>query len=509
MSNQEFPKEVNANFLEDFFRNFPGFVFIKDLNNNFVHVNKNFADFHDKSKADMKNLNLSKIYSKDLALSFLKEDLETIRTHTPLINKREKRISENKEKWVLTTKMPYYNEKDEKIGIFAYCFDLSIFKNLEEDLTNIEERFNLLTNTAKEMIIIHDPEGNLTYVNKSVQKITGFKKEEMLNKNINDFIIVDEWNGVEKRKKKRFAGDFQEFLFETEIRDKNGKIIPIEVSSVPIVENEHFKGILSIARDISERKKSLKRIRKSEKKYREAYNRAELYKELFTHDINNIFQSVLTGIQLNQSYLENPELLSEESIKELRTINSIINEEILRGKNLVSNISKLSTLEKSELSLHKIDLEQVLEKVIEEVKKTYDDRDLNILIHPSEDNLYVYANDLLSDVFYNIITNSIRHNENSTPEVEINLLNENTKYSRLEFIDNGVGIRNSRKQTIFTRADYKDQSSKGSGLGLSLVKRVVEFFDGKIWVEDRVEGDYTEGSKFIIRLPKISHKEKL
>ena len=72
----------------------------------------------------------------------------------------------------------------------------------------------------------------------------------------------------------------------------------------------------------------------------------------------------------------------------------------------------------------------------------------------------------------------------------------------MEFIDNGLGIPDSKKDSIFDRyGDYK--GGKGLGMGLSLVKKIVAIFNGKIWVEDRVEGDYSRGSNFILLLPEI------
>ncbi|MBD3194156.1 MAG: histidine kinase, partial [Candidatus Lokiarchaeota archaeon] len=74
-------------------------------------------------------------------------------------------------------------------------------------------------------------------------------------------------------------------------------------------------------------------------------------------------------------------------------------------------------------------------------------------------------------------------------------------YIRVELIDNGNGIEDNRKKSIFDRAFKMDNDMKGLGLGLSLVNKILVLFDGKIWVEDRIEGDYTKGSKFIILVP--------
>jgi signal transduction histidine kinase len=68
----------------------------------------------------------------------------------------------------------------------------------------------------------------------------------------------------------------------------------------------------------------------------------------------------------------------------------------------------------------------------------------------------------------------------------------------LEFIDNGLGISDTYKTTIFQRGELNSRPFYRLGLGLSLVKRLLESYDGEIWVEDRIENDYTKGSKFIL-----------
>ena len=75
---------------------------------------------------------------------------------------------------------------------------------------------------------------------------------------------------------------------------------------------------------------------------------------------------------------------------------------------------------------------------------------------------------------------------------------------KLEFIDNGIGIDDVRKDSIFQREALKDSGPLGQGLGLSLVKKIIDTFKGQIWVEDKVKGDYSQGSKFILLIPEVN-----
>ncbi|MFX0025815.1 MAG: sensor histidine kinase, partial [Candidatus Hermodarchaeota archaeon] len=76
-------------------------------------------------------------------------------------------------------------------------------------------------------------------------------------------------------------------------------------------------------------------------------------------------------------------------------------------------------------------------------------------------------------------------------------------FIRMEFIDNGIGIPNEMKEKVFQRGYNHKGIIKGLGLGLTLVKKVVGIYNGQIWAEDKVDGDYTQGTKFIILIPEV------
>jgi len=107
-------------------------------------------------------------------------------------------------------------------------------------------------------------------------------------------------------------------------------------------------------------------------------------------------------------------------------------------------------------------------------------------------------------VFENIIINSIRHNNNHIVEILIKtLINQNGEL-QIEFIDNSIGIHDSLKELIFERIYKENRTVSGIGLGLSLVKKILNFYDAKIWVENRIPEDYSKGTKFTLTFPIVN-----
>ena len=418
--------------------------------------------------------------------------------------------------------------KPQKISEREYEENLrKLNEELEEKTKKLKEsknQFRSLVETTSDWIWEVDQNAIYTYVSPKIKDLLGYEPEEIIGKTPFDLMPQDESLRISNffqsisESQKPFTG------LENINLHKDGRSIMLETSGVPFFgENGGFLGYRGIDRNITVRKRAeqklkeseenlkklneeleqkveerTKKLKKSEEKYRKAFDRAEFYKDLFTHDINNILQNILSAMELSDIYLDKPN--NQKKIEELIKISR---SQVIRGAKLVSNIRKFSQLEKEKTALKKIEVNNILKSSINSVKKPYIDRKINLQVDSIEENLYTQANDFLQDVFENILLNATKHNENPTVEIIVKISKEQKegiKYIKIEFLDNGMGIEEERKSLIFIRGV---KSVSGMGLGLSLVKRIIDSYDGKIWVEDRVRGDYSRGSNFIILIPEV------
>ena len=110
-------------------------------------------------------------------------------------------------------------------------------------------------------------------------------------------------------------------------------------------------------------------------------------------------------------------------------------------------------------------------------------------------------NEFLQDVFYNILHNSVKNTVgNGGVRIRVHSsLEDDGDFLRVDIEDWGCGMDDSLKENILRGLD--DRVRRVSGVGLTLVKRIVDIFRGEISVADRVEGDFTQGTRFTIRLP--------
>lgn len=255
--------------------------------------------------------------------------------------------------------------------------------------------------------------------------------------------------------------------------------------------------LISIGREIGA---TLGRLQTDEL-LRDAFNRVSFYKDLFIHDISNIINNIHMALELSLKFFDDPTGLSR-----IKETHELIRTHINRSIKLISNVRKLSQIEDSKNPLIKIDIFETLDEVKTMIGTHYLEKDILIQVESKHEKAFIQANELLIDVFENIIINAIKYNENSTVnlKIQISKLNKNgNSFIKLEFKDNGIGIIDSKKELIFQEGHKDEKITKGMGFGLTLVIKILNRFKGKIWVEDRINGDYSKGSNFIVLFPEM------
>ncbi|MHA1669517.1 MAG: sensor histidine kinase [Promethearchaeota archaeon] len=243
-------------------------------------------------------------------------------------------------------------------------------------------------------------------------------------------------------------------------------------------------------------------LKKTEQKYEEAYNRATFYQDLFTHDISNIIQSISMSFHMLDNELKNINSLESEIFSK-----SLISQ-LNRGIRLISNIRKLANLDKEEVKLTPTDLLESLSNAINFVRGRFPQKNIKITIESDDSQIMGNVNELILDVFENLLINATNYNNNEIPEITIKISRAEIsegRFIKMEFEDNGVGIQDSRKDKIFLEGYKTLKGTKGMGIGLSLITKIINSYNGKIWVQDRIKGDHSKGSNFIVLIPEVKH----
>jgi PAS domain S-box-containing protein len=237
------------------------------------------------------------------------------------------------------------------------------------------------------------------------------------------------------------------------------------------------------------------KVQERTEELRQAKAQAELYLDLLSHDINNLNQIAMGYLEIAQEMQDLKDDDREYIMKPY--------ESLRRSSALIDNVRKLQKIAEGDMKDETIDLGDLLREVVD----IYEMPD--IVINKSrecEGPCYVKANQLLHDVFSNLLCNAIKHMSDSDGRISISLeavVQDDRRSYRVSVEDNGPGVSDDMKEKIFNRLQRGETKTRGMGLGLYLVKSLVESYHGSVWVEDRVPGDHKKGSRFVVMLPAI------
>lgn len=227
--------------------------------------------------------------------------------------------------------------------------------------------------------------------------------------------------------------------------------------------------------------KEFQKLTKSFNQMLERLNESYKNEREFTARAAHELRTPLTIIN-SQIDLFEEENMDEDEIKNLVTM---IKNESDRLSKLVTSLLDLSEL-RSVTRNEKIELSSLIEEAIQDLSFISDKKNINIENLCQE--IYIEGSDLLIyRVFYNLIENAIKYNNNNG-FVKI-YSKKNKDFAEIYVEDSGIGIANSEKENIF-KAFYRIKANEetGSGLGLSLVKETIKLHRGKIKVLDKDKG---------------------
>jgi len=385
-------------------------------------------------------------------------------------------------------------EKNKKFEELKNFFD-NFYKSIRpavRALKSAELRYQTLFKSARDAILIIDKKtSNIVDANIMAEKLFGKTRSEIINKNAAMFSYSEEFEKI-KSYLMELINEENAPPKELKIIKSNGIEIPVEINASQIRMGGQDL-ILIIMRDITERKIA-------EKKLTDAYDRADFYKDLFAYDMNHILNNINATTEIFSQYLKDTNIEADK-YDLLRQIK----EQSLKGLNLILYVQKVLGIEGLDIAIEKIEINKILKEAVTFLSNNFFERLLEINLEPiaNTSELYIMANMLLLNVFESILLNAAQHNDKPLVSIKIKvsrIKKDDKSYFKIEFLDNGKGIPDNLKGTIFQKDRKIDEGFIGMGLGLYIVKKILSNYNGQIWIENRIKDDYTKGSNFIVLL---------
>ncbi|WP_051569237.1 sensor histidine kinase [Alkaliphilus transvaalensis] len=381
----------------------------------------------------------------------------------------------------------------------AYVFNNATKKYIaEEKLKASEERYRKLVEIVPDGLSI-EHNGKFIYANENLAKILGQDGAiNLIGKEINLFYqnSSDINEIVNDRINKVLKGESVAFI-EGEIIRHDGKRLDIEVAAAPFIEkNQQY--IFKITRDITMQKKAAK----TNKLLKETIEMDRLKTEFFSnisHELKTPLNIILGTIQLANISNEQ-DLIYGNFEKHIK----IMKQNCYRLLRLINNLIDITRLESGflQMQIRNYDIIQVVEDITLSVAKYVEDNQIRLTFDTELEEKYIACDaDKIERILLNLLSNAIKFT-NPGGEIFVNILNRE-EYIEISVRDTGIGIPKDNLNTIFQRFRQVDSSLsrnlEGSGIGLSLVKSLVEAQGGEISVTSQLE----KGSEFIIKLPVV------
>lgn len=229
----------------------------------------------------------------------------------------------------------------------------------------------------------------------------------------------------------------------------------------------------------------------------------ELFRNDFINDFSHEFKTPMVSVYGFAKQLKKGGLTKEQ---EQEYIDIIINES-QRLINMSSNILMLSKLENQEIITDKKDfsLDEELRRCVLQLQGQWGEKNQEVI--PDLCEITYYGNsEMLKQVWLNVIGNAVKYTpDGGTIEVKLDINPKNEQEVRVRITDNGIGMDKATAERIFEKFYQGDSShaTGGNGLGLAMVKRIVELCGGRI----RVKSEPDKGTQFTVYLP-IEDKDK-
>lgn len=369
---------------------------------------------------------------------------------------------------------------------------------IEEYLNNQMRLHKQLINFCPDSIFIFD-ESNIVFVNPAGVNLLGAdSEEELIGRRFMDFVHPDVRDKIEKLTNEILINQDYPFTNENKLIKKNGDIIEVEVSNISFQEGES-KIILSVVRDITERRKAEQKELELNKMIQWDKLKTEYFSNI-SHDLRTPLNIILSSLQLiNALHVESVNCRKYSKVsKYIGTIKM----NCYRLLKLISNLIDVTKLDSGfeDMNFVNANIVSVVEEITLSVADYTQSKNINLIFDTDiEEKITSIDVDKIERVMLNLLSNAIKFTEeNGTIYVE---LHHDEKSIFISVRDTGVGIPENMIDVIFNRFSQVNSSHmrdyQGSGIGLSLVKSIIESHKGRISVKSK----YGQGTEFIIELP--------
>ena len=466
-------------------------ILLEDQNRKIVLANQKFCDLFGIPVAPetLKGVNSEKSIHKYKNL--FSESDTVIRRIEYVLDKKEVVTSDEMElldgRTFERDYIPLFTNGEYQGHLWSY-HDVTLRKNYRKNLEIQKEKYGSIIANMNLGLIEVDDDDNILMVNQSFCDMVGYSSMELIGQNAVEVVnMVDEDREklkIHNRKRKQGISDSYEVGVVTKTGEKRFWLI----SGAPKYDDfGNVIGSIGIHLDITEQK-NLELQKESLLEELEASNKGlQEYAHIVSHDLKSPLRSVSAlATWLYEDY--------KDKLDETGSYNLKMMQEKIEGMDkLITGILKYSTVNNDVYDNTDVDINEVI-KEINEIIYIPDNVSINIV-----QKLPIIKADKtkIHQLFQNFLSNAAVNIDKPKGVIEIDY-KENKKYWEFSIKDNGVGIPKEYHEKIFQIFQSIGNQERSTGIGLSIVKKIIDRYNGKVWLESEIG----EGTTFYFTLTK-------
>jgi len=386
------------------------------------------------------------------------------------------------------------NAEGRTIKTYGANQDITELKMAEKELRESELKYRTLFNSSPDSTILIGINGNLMDVNSAAQEVTGLSKEDLIGKNFTELnLLLDEEMSLHIEKVSQVLTGKSLKPYESRFIDRNGKVRYAETYLKALKKDDEIFAFNVIAHDITERKKAEEKLKEIIDELERSNYELQQFAYITSHDLQEPLRTIASFTQLlERRYRGKLDADADEFIE-------FIVDAAIRMKEMIQGLLEYSRVGTQKVEFKEVGMEEELEQALSNLHALINKNKAEITHDPLPK---VMADpDQMVRVFQNLISNAIKFRKPDEPpkiHVSCQIDKENNEYI-FSVADNGIGIEKEYKDKIFEVFKRLHAMGKyeGTGIGLSVVKRIIEQYNGRIWLESKLG----EGSTFYFSLP--------
>ena len=385
--------------------------------------------------------------------------------------------------------------------------NLNLQREVEANLRTLaalrrsERNYRRIIDTANEGIWVFGPDGNTVSVNARMAKMLGYETRDMIGLPVTAFMFEEDAPGhLHSLEELRSGFPLHQ---ERRFRHKDGHTLYTLASVTPTFDDaQHFQGAFGMFADITRRKGAEEEILRLNRELEErvaqrtaALEAANKEMEAYSYSMSDDLRAPLRAIAGFSAALE--EDCASALTAEGKRYLGLIRENVHKMARLIEDLLDLSRSSKSEMGMRTVDMSALAQKVYDELRAAVPERNIKLILGdlppaPGDQSL-------LHHVLANLLSNAIKFTSKKS-EAVIEVSGKHGEDVNTYCVrDNGAGFDagySSKLFGVFQRLHTCDEF-EGTGIGLAIVKRIVERHGGRVWAE----GEVGKGAAFHFTLP--------